>query len=98
MKNFIIRTLSGLAFTILVIGSILYGPVAFAVVFGIIMIYSASSCLITDLYYGYEKGRFDFDFFAEAVVLGKTIFKSSPMRGCGGGGPGKMLSNFVFFL
>ncbi len=38
MKNFIIRTLSGLAFTILVIGSILYGPVAFAVVFGIIMV------------------------------------------------------------
>lgn len=37
MKNFIIRTLSGLAFTVLVIGSILYGPVAFAVVFGIIM-------------------------------------------------------------
>ena len=37
MKNFIIRTLSGLAFTILVIGSILYGPVAFAVVFGVIM-------------------------------------------------------------
>lgn len=61
------------------------------------MIYSASSCLITDLYYGYEKGRFDFDFFAEAVVIGKTVFKSSPMRGCGGGGPGKMLSNFVFF-
>ena len=56
------------------------------------MIYSASSCLITDLYYGYEKGRFDFDFFAEAVVLGKTIFKSSPMRGCGGGGPGKHVS------
>ncbi len=38
MKNFIIRTLSGLAFTILVIGSILYGPVAFAVVFGTIMV------------------------------------------------------------
>ncbi len=38
MKNFIIRTLSGLAFTILVIGSILYGPVAFAVVFGAIMV------------------------------------------------------------
>ena len=37
MKNFIIRTLSGLAFTVLVIGSILYGPVAFAVVFGLIM-------------------------------------------------------------
>ena len=37
MKNFIIRTLSGLAFTVLVIGSILYGPVAFAVVFGVIM-------------------------------------------------------------
>lgn len=37
MKNFIIRTLSGLAFTVLVIGSILYGPVAFAVVFGAIM-------------------------------------------------------------
>lgn len=37
MKNFIIRTLSGLAFTILVIGSILYGPVTFAVVFGTIM-------------------------------------------------------------
>lgn len=38
MKNFIIRTLSGLAFTILVIGAILYGPVAFAVVFGTIMV------------------------------------------------------------
>lgn len=38
MKNFIIRTLSGLAFTILVIGSILYGPVAFAIVFGAIMV------------------------------------------------------------
>ena len=38
MKNFIIRTLSGLAFTVLVIGSILCGPVAFAVVFGIIMV------------------------------------------------------------
>lgn len=37
MKNFIIRTLSGFAFTVLVIGSILYGPVAFAVVFGLIM-------------------------------------------------------------
>ena len=38
MKNFIIRTLSGLAFTILVIGSILFGPVTFAVVFGAIMV------------------------------------------------------------
>lgn len=38
MKNFLIRTLSGLAFTLLVIGSILYGPVAFAVVFGAIMV------------------------------------------------------------
>ena len=37
MKNFIIRTLSGFAFTVLVIGSIIYGPVAFAVVFGLIM-------------------------------------------------------------
>ena len=38
MKNFIIRTLSGLAFTVLVIASILYGPVTFAVVFGTIMV------------------------------------------------------------
>lgn len=38
MKNFLIRTLSGLAFTVLVIGAILYGPVAFAVVFGAIMV------------------------------------------------------------
>ena len=38
MKNFIVRTLSGLAFTIVVIGSILYGPVTFAVVFGTIMV------------------------------------------------------------
>ena len=38
MKNFIIRTLSGLAFTVLVIASIMYGPVTFAVVFGIIMV------------------------------------------------------------
>ena len=45
MKNFIIRTLSGLAFTILVIGSILYGPVAFAVVFGIIMTAAVSEYL-----------------------------------------------------
>lgn len=45
MKNFIIRTLSGLAFTILVIGSILYGPVAFAVVFGIIMTVAVSEYL-----------------------------------------------------
>ena len=30
------------------------------------------------------------------MVIGKTIFKSSPMRGCGGSGPGKMLSNFFF--
>lgn len=37
MKNFIVRTLSGLAFTVLVIGAILYGPVTFAVVFGTIM-------------------------------------------------------------
>ena len=45
MKNFIIRTISGLAFTILVIGSILYGPVAFAVVFGIIMTAAVSEYL-----------------------------------------------------
>ncbi len=45
MKNFIIRTLSGLAFTVLVIGSILYGPVAFAVVFGIIMTTAVSEYL-----------------------------------------------------
>lgn len=38
MKNFIIRTLSGLAFTVLVIASILFGPVTFAVVFGTIMV------------------------------------------------------------
>ena len=38
MKNFIVRTLSGLAFTILVIGSILFGPVTFAIVFGTIMV------------------------------------------------------------
>lgn len=45
MKNFIIRTLSGLAFTVLVIGSILYGPVAFAVVFGTIMTIAVSEYL-----------------------------------------------------
>lgn len=38
MKNFIIRTLSGLAFTVLVIGSLFWGPVAFAAVFGFIMV------------------------------------------------------------
>lgn len=38
MKNFIIRTLSGAAFIALVIVSILYGPVTFAVVFGCIMV------------------------------------------------------------
>lgn len=38
MKNFIIRTLSGAMFTVLVIGAILYGPVTFACVFGAIML------------------------------------------------------------
>ncbi len=38
MKNFFIRTASGLAFTVLVIASILFGPVTFAVVFGTIMV------------------------------------------------------------
>ncbi len=38
MKNFLIRTLSGAMFTVLVIGAILYGPVAFACVFGSIML------------------------------------------------------------
>ena len=56
MKNFIIRTLSGLAFTILVIGSILYGPVAFAVVFGTIMV--AAVALFVNMFlvvaYGYD--------------------------------------------
>lgn len=68
-------------------------PIAFSLI-----IYSASSCLITDLYYVYEKGRFDFDFFAEAVVIGKTIFKLSLMRGCGGSGPEEDAIKFCFFL
>lgn len=38
MKNLIIRTLSGAAFIVLVIASILYGPVTFALVFGGIMV------------------------------------------------------------
>lgn len=45
MKNFIIRTLSGLAFTVLVIGAILYGPIAFAVVFGAIMLIAVNEFL-----------------------------------------------------
>ncbi len=38
MKNFIIRTLSGAMFTVLVIGAILFGPITFACVFGVIML------------------------------------------------------------
>ena len=38
MKNFFVRTASGLAFIVLVIASILFGPVTFAVVFGTIMV------------------------------------------------------------
>ena len=45
MKNFIIRTLSGFAFTVLVIGAILYGPIAFAVVFGAIMLIAVNEFL-----------------------------------------------------
>lgn len=45
MKNFIIRTLSGFAFTVLVIGAILYGPVAFAVVFVAIMLIAVNEFL-----------------------------------------------------
>lgn len=37
MKNFIIRTLSGIVFCVLVIGAILLSPITFAVVFGLIM-------------------------------------------------------------
>ena len=55
MKNFIVRTLSGLAFTILVIGAILYGPVTFAVVFGTIMIIAVYEYLNITMGKSYSK-------------------------------------------
>lgn len=69
MKNFIIRALSGLAFTILVIGAILCGPVAFAVVFGAIMVIAVSEYL--DITVG--KAFFRGNPVAKALVLATAI-------------------------